>query len=118
MTVTRAKLSGRALKDKVDESKKLAASVQRSLFGKLAAQGTGIRDRGVREASFVVLTGTQMPSILAEISFVSSPADEERLRNPAYRQQIAEALYKGIERFATTSHRVKIASASAPVNGQ
>jgi N-acetylmuramoyl-L-alanine amidase len=118
MTVTGAKLSGRALKEKVDESKKLAASVQRSLFGKLAAQGTGIRDRGVREASFVVLTGTQMPSILAEVSFVSSPADEERLRNPAYRQQIAEALYKGIERFATSSHRVKIASVSAPANGQ
>jgi N-acetylmuramoyl-L-alanine amidase len=113
MTVTGAKLSGRALKEKVDESKKLAASVQRALYGKLAAQGRGIRDRGVREASFVVLTGTEMPSILAEISFVSSPADEERLRNPEYRQQIAEALYKGIERFATTSHRVKVASASA-----
>jgi N-acetylmuramoyl-L-alanine amidase/putative methionine-R-sulfoxide reductase with GAF domain len=112
-TVTGAKLSGRALKEKVDESKKLAASVQRALYGKLAAQGRGIRDRGVREASFVVLTGTEMPSILAEISFVSSPADEERLRSPEYRQQIAEALYKGIERFATASHRVKVASASA-----
>jgi N-acetylmuramoyl-L-alanine amidase/putative methionine-R-sulfoxide reductase with GAF domain len=116
--MTRAKLSGRALKEKVDESRKLAASVQRSLYGALASQNTGIRDRGVREASFVVLTGTEMPSILAEISFVSSPADEERLQNAAYRQQIAEALFKGIERFAATSHRVKMASNSGTSAGQ
>jgi N-acetylmuramoyl-L-alanine amidase/putative methionine-R-sulfoxide reductase with GAF domain len=118
MTMTQAKLSGRALKDKVDESKKLAASVQRSLYGALASQSTGIRDRGVREASFVVLTGTEMPSILAEISFVSSPADEERLQNASYRQHIAEALYKGIERFAATSHHVKMASNPGLATGQ
>jgi N-acetylmuramoyl-L-alanine amidase len=113
-----AKLSGVELKDKVNESRKLAASVQRALYGTLASQGTGIRDRGVKEASFVVLTGTQMPSILAEISFVSSPADEERLQSTEYRQQIAEALYKGVERFAATSHRVKIAAAAGRPAGQ
>lgn len=118
MAMTQAKLSGRALKDKVDESRKLAASVQRSLYGALASPNTGIRDRGVREASFVVLTGTEMPSILAEISFVSSPADEERLQNASYRQHIAEALYKGIERFAATSHHVKVASSPGLPAGQ
>jgi N-acetylmuramoyl-L-alanine amidase/putative methionine-R-sulfoxide reductase with GAF domain len=116
--MTQAKLSGRALKEKVDESKKLAASVQQALHGTLASGNSAIRNRGVREASFVVLTGTEMPSILAEISFVSSPADEERLRNASYREQIAEALYKGIEHFATTTHRVKMASASSPSAGQ
>jgi N-acetylmuramoyl-L-alanine amidase len=116
--ITQAKLSGRALKEKVDESKKLAASVQQALHGTLASGNSAIRNRGVREASFVVLTGTEMPSILAEISFVSSPADEQRLRSATYREQIAEALYKGIERFATTSHRVKMASASTPIAGQ
>lgn len=116
--VSQAKLSGRALKDKVDESRKLASSVQHALFGALASQTTGIRNRGVREASFVVLTGTEMPSILAEISFVSSPADEARLQSPAYRQQIAEALFKGIEKFAATSHHVKMAGNAAPSAGQ
>ena len=118
VAVTQAKLSGRALKEKVDESRKLAASVQRSLYGSLAAQGHGIRDRGVREASFVVLTGTEMPSILAEISFVSSPADEQRLQSAQYRQQIAEALFKGIEKFAATSHHVKMAANPGPASGQ
>jgi len=116
--MTQAKLSGRALKAKVDESRKLAASVQQALHGTLATGNSAIRNRGVREASFVVLTGTEMPSILAEISFVSSPADEQRLRDATYREQIAEALYKGIEHFATTTHRVKMASASTPVAGQ
>lgn len=117
-TVTQAKLSGRALKEKVDESRKLAASVQHALFGTLASQSKGIRNRGVREASFVVLTGTEMPSILAEISFVSSPADEARLQDTAYRRQIAEALFKGIEKFAATSHHVKMAANTAPNAGQ
>lgn len=116
--VRHPKLTGEQLKDKVDESRKLANSVQQALHGTLASHSTGVRNRGVREASFVVLTGTEMPSILAEISFVSSPTDEERLRNAEYRQQIAEALYKGIERFASASRRVKVASASGHVQGQ
>jgi N-acetylmuramoyl-L-alanine amidase len=116
--VTQAKLSGRALKEKVDESKKLAAAVQQALHGTLASGNSAIRNRGVREASFVVLTGTEMPSILAEISFVSSPADEQRLRSATYREQIAEALYKGIEHFASTSRRVKMASTGTQSAGQ
>jgi N-acetylmuramoyl-L-alanine amidase/putative methionine-R-sulfoxide reductase with GAF domain len=116
--LTHAKLTGVQLKGKVEESRKLANSVQRALHGTLSSQSSAIRDRGVREASFVVLTGTEMPSILAEISFVSSPADEEKLRNAEYRQQIADALYKGIERFASNSSHVKIASASSRNQGQ
>jgi len=116
--VNHTKLTGSQLKAKVAESRNLAASVQRALYGTLSAQGTGIRNRGVKEKSFVVLTGTQMPSILAEISFVSSPADEERLQSADYRQKIAEALYKGVEHFAASSHRVKVASAAMRSAGQ
>jgi N-acetylmuramoyl-L-alanine amidase/putative methionine-R-sulfoxide reductase with GAF domain len=112
------KLTGSQLRAKVAESRNLAASVQRALYGTLSAQNTGIRNRGVKEASFVVLTGTQMPSILAEISFVSSPADEERLQSAEYREKIAEALYKGVEQFAASSRRVKMASASLRSAGQ
>jgi len=116
--VNHTKLTGVQLKAKVAESRNLAASVQRALYGTLSAETTGIRNRGVKEASFVVLTGTQMPSILAEISFVSSPADEEHLQSAEYRQKIAEALYKGVERFAASSQRVKMASASMRSAGQ
>ena len=77
----------------------------------LAAKNPGLRDRGVKEASYVVLTGTSMPAVLAEVSFVSSPTDESELQRSAYRQQIAEALYQGLSRYAEASHRTKLASA-------
>lgn len=108
---TLVKLSAGELHDKIEQSRRLAASVQRSLYSKLSANSPGIRDRGIRDAAFVVLTGTTMPSILTEISFVSSPADERKLQSPAYRQQIAEALYKGIAGYQATTHRVKMAQA-------
>jgi N-acetylmuramoyl-L-alanine amidase len=117
-SVDHAKLSGAQLKSKVEQSRRLAASVQSALYGTLVSQNKGIRNRGVKEASFVVLSGTEMPSILAEISFVSSPADEERLQSEDYREQIAEALFKGIEHYASNAKGVKIASASGQPSGR
>ena len=52
--------------------------------------------------------------VLAEVSFVSSPTDEKSLKRSAYRQRIAEALYKGIARFLTAQHKVTMASAAKP----
>ena len=104
-------LSPTQLHEKIEQSRHLADSVQRSLYGTLAARNPGLRDRGVKEASFVVLTETSMPGILAEVSFVSSPTDEQKLRSDGYREQIAEALYKGIARYAASSHAVKVATA-------
>ena len=113
-----ALLTGVALKERTLESRRLAASVERALYGSLATTNPGIRDRGVKQAGFVVLTGTAMPAILAEVSFVSSPSDEQNLQSSAYRQQIAEALYKGIARYATNSNRVKVASADGKPSGR
>ncbi len=117
---TLIKLSAGELHEKIEESRRLAASIQRSLYAKLAANSPAIRDRGIKDSAFVVLTGTTMPSILTEISFVSSPADERNLQSPAYRQQIAEALYKGIAHYEAGSHRVKMAQVrqSVPRNGE
>ena len=106
------------IREKVQQSRRVASSVQRELYEMLKASTSGIRDRGVKEAQYVVLTGTSMPAILAEVSFVSSPTDENNLQNSAYRQQIAEALYKGISRYATESGRVKLASTSAKPTGR
>lgn len=105
-----AALSPVELRARVEQSRRLAASVQRSLYGTLSGQNPGLRDRGVKAAGFVVLTETAMPGILAEVSFVSSPTDEQRLRSDGYREQIAEALYKGIARYAASSPGVKVAS--------
>lgn len=103
-------LSPSELRERIDQSRRLAASVQRSLYGTLAVQNPGLRDRGVKEAGFVVLTESAMPGILAEVSFVSSPADEQKLQSDGYREKIAEALYKGIARYAISSRGVKMAA--------
>jgi len=106
-----APLSSADLQERFEQSRRLAESVQRSLYGTLSAQDPGLRDRGIREASFVVLTESAMPGILAEVSFVSSPTDEQKLRSDGYREQVAEALYKGIASYAGSSHGIKVASA-------
>jgi N-acetylmuramoyl-L-alanine amidase len=77
-----------------------------------------IHNRGVKKAPFVVLIGAKMPSILAEISFVSNPQDERKLRSPAYRQRIALALYRGIARYANGLSGIKVASSVAQGDGQ
>jgi N-acetylmuramoyl-L-alanine amidase len=101
------------IREKVHESRRLAASIQRALYGTLSAKNPGLPNRGVKRAQYVVLTGTSMPAVLAEVSFVSSPTDENNLQSSSYRQRIAEALYQGVARYAEQS-RVKMASAERP----
>ena len=105
------------LKSKSEASRKLATSVQQALYGSLAAKSPGVRNRGVKAASFVVLTGTTMPAILAEVSFVSSPTDEHNLQDPFYRQNIAEALYRGVARYAATTSKTSVAGAAKRNSG-
>jgi N-acetylmuramoyl-L-alanine amidase len=99
-----------ALKDKIEESQEFASDVQQALYHGLAVKNPNIRDRGVKKAPFIVLIGANMPSILAEISFVSNPADERKLRSPEYRQRIAESLYRGISKYVSGLSGVKVAS--------
>ncbi len=107
-----------ALKEKIEESREFAGDVQESLHSGLAAKTPAIRDRGVKKAPFIVLIGANMPSILAEISFVSNPADEHRLATSEYRQRIAESLYRGIEKYVDGLSGVKVASKMDKASGQ
>jgi N-acetylmuramoyl-L-alanine amidase len=107
-----------ALKEKIDESREFAADVQESLHNGLATKSSGIRNRGVKKAPFIVLIGANMPSILAEISFVSNPGDERRLETSEYRQRIAESLYRGIAKYVNGLSGVKVASKLERTAGQ
>ena len=99
-----------ALKEKIGESREFAIDVQRSLYAGLSAKNAALRNRGVKKAPFVVLIGANMPSILAEISFVSNPEDAKKLKTNEYRQRIAESLYKGVARYVNSLSGVKVAS--------
>ena len=87
------------LKDKISESREFASDVEGSLYSGLARGNAGLKDRGVKKAPFVVLIGANMPSILAEISFVTNPKDAQQLRDPDYRERVAESLYRGVARY-------------------
>ncbi len=88
------------LHDKAEESREFAERVQAALYALSARNFPGEKDRGVRKAPFVVLIGASMPSVLAEIGFLSNPREEALLRKAEYKQKVAEALYRGISRYA------------------
>jgi N-acetylmuramoyl-L-alanine amidase len=88
-----------ALNDKVDESRDLATHVQAAMLDRLRPANKTLKDLGVKQAPFVVLIGAVMPSVLAEISFVTNPQEARLLKGNAYRQKIAEALFEGIRKY-------------------
>jgi N-acetylmuramoyl-L-alanine amidase len=106
--------------DKVEESRSLALDVQSALQSYEIKNNPLAKDRGIRKAPFVVLIGAQMPSILAEIGFLSNTRDQTLLNKPDQRQKLAEALYRGLFKYSQSlSHFELTKSASAaPVTGR
>ncbi len=98
-----------ALKDKIDESREFAARLDASLYGLSSKSNPGAKNRGVKKAPFVVLIGASMPSVLAEIGFLTNAGDEALLKKPEHRQKIAEALYKGVANYAETLSHFQVA---------
>lgn len=88
------------LNDKIEESHTFAQDIQNSIEAQAARSNAAARNRGVKRAPFVVLIGASMPSVLAEIGFLSNSRDENNLSKPEYRQKIAEALYKGLAQYS------------------
>jgi N-acetylmuramoyl-L-alanine amidase len=85
---------------KVIPSSRLADSVQSTLVSSLDKQYGKVRDLGVKQAPFVVLIGAEMPSILVEVSFISNPLEEKRLRNSRYLDALADAIVDGLNQYA------------------
>ncbi len=88
-----------ALNNKLDESKDFAGLVQEAMARRLRASNKSLRDLGVKKAPFVVLIGASMPSVLAEVSFITNKREGQLLRTDAYKQRIAEALADAILRY-------------------
>jgi N-acetylmuramoyl-L-alanine amidase len=106
-----------ALKEKVDESREFAADVQSALHVALG-KTRSLKDRGVRKAPFVVLIGAQMPSVLAEIAFLSNPREERLLRRADYRQKVAQGLYKGVAEYASSLSHFQVAEKKSETSGK
>jgi N-acetylmuramoyl-L-alanine amidase len=88
-----------ALNNKIDESRDFASTIQKSMVKGLSGRNKDLQDRGVKQAPFVVLIGAGMPSVLAEISFVTNKQEGQLLKTQNYRQHIAEALFDAIVKY-------------------
>jgi N-acetylmuramoyl-L-alanine amidase len=106
------------LRDKIDESREFASDVEDSLYSGLKKGNDGLKNRGVKKAPFVVLIGANMPSILAEISFVTNPRDAEQLQRPEYRERVAESLYQGVARYESGLSGVKAPTLRASIGSK
>jgi N-acetylmuramoyl-L-alanine amidase len=95
-----------ALNNKINESRDLAEAVQRSMVKRLGQKNRSLRDLGVKQAPFVVLIGAGMPSVLAEISFLTNKQDGALLKTQAYRQQIAQALMDAVVGYQQSLKRI------------
>jgi N-acetylmuramoyl-L-alanine amidase len=88
-------LADLALGQARNDSAALAEIVQHYVI-----RGTWAQSRGVRQAPFLVLSGTKMPSALVEIGFISHPAESKLLAKPAYQERVATALTNAVREFA------------------
>ena len=104
-----------ALNNKLDESRDFAEMVQRSMVQRLSQRNRQLRDLGVKQAPFVVLIGAAMPSVLAEIAFVTNKQEGVLLKTGAYRQQTAEALYAAVVRYQQSLKKIRSSAMSEPV---
>ncbi len=84
---------------KVQESSRLATCIQKDLVSHLRSRYSRIKDHGVKQAPFFVLIGAQMPAVLVEISFISNPREERRLKSEKYLDSVAEGIARGIVRY-------------------
>jgi N-acetylmuramoyl-L-alanine amidase len=88
-----------------DESRRLAAAVQQKLYDDLRGGDAALENWGVKRAPFLVLVATDMPAVLAEVGCLSDQRDAAMLQRSDYRQQIAQALFRGIHEYAMSSEK-------------
>jgi N-acetylmuramoyl-L-alanine amidase len=91
---------------KIVESRELAESIQNSLVKCLSHEYSHVKSLGVKGGPFWVLIGGEMPSILVEISHLSNPTEEARLKTPQYRQRVAQGIYEGIIEYLNSLGKV------------
>jgi N-acetylmuramoyl-L-alanine amidase len=100
-----------ALNNKLEESRELATLLQTSLTKKARGQSPVARDLGVKQAPFVVLIGAQMPSVLAEVAFLTNRTEAGLLKQSTYRDLLAEALRDAVVKYQDSLKRVSSAPA-------
>ncbi len=84
---------------KTNDSVRLAASVQDKLVAGLKAKYKSTKSNGVKGAPFYVLVGTKMPAILIEVSYISNPEEEKRLKDDRYLKEVVDGITSGLIKY-------------------
>jgi N-acetylmuramoyl-L-alanine amidase len=100
------------LNNKLAESRELAAMVQTSVVRRAQGQSKAVKSLGVKQAPFVVLIGAQMPSVLAEVSFLTNNNEATLLKQAAFRQRIAQGLFDAIVQYQASLKKVRAVAAN------
>ncbi|MDH4226075.1 MAG: N-acetylmuramoyl-L-alanine amidase, partial [Deltaproteobacteria bacterium] len=83
---------------KIEESENLARKVQAAVVGGFGPRRK-VRNLGVKQAPFMVLLGSEMPSVLVEAGFISNKKENKRLRDPKYIRGVAQGIFKGLRDY-------------------
>ncbi len=87
--------------NRIDESRELAAAMQRAMARRVLGKEKHPLNRGVKTAGFHVLLGAKMPAILVEVGFVSNRTEAKLLRTESHRKKLASAIAEGVTGYLT-----------------
>lgn len=100
-------LSDLTQNSKLEDSITLAHHLQSSVVSRVRRRYGKVKDLGVKKALFHVLVGAKMPSVLAEIFFITNKIEGRALTRRTYQNIIVEALYQGIKKYHKSIRVVK-----------
>jgi N-acetylmuramoyl-L-alanine amidase len=98
-------LSGKVEPPPADNGAGFAQAVQKSVAGRL-----GALDRGTKARQLAVVRHTRCPAILVEGGFINNPLDARKLKEPTYRERLADAICEGVVSY----HNQRVLEASQP----
>ncbi len=102
---------------KINESSRLAAYIQKSIYKNLKKRGyKKVKNKGVKQAPFYVLIGAQMPAVLVETSFISNKRECKRLMNSKYQERLCEGIVVGIKKYIKETNPTAFIRTGKPNN--
>lgn len=81
------------------ETRPRTKALAQALADGMAQQGGPMNRRPIRTASFSVLKAADIPSVLVELGFLSSPRDLKNIQDPQWRAGMARGLVQGLDQW-------------------
>lgn len=93
-TVLQNMLWSMVVNEYINESSELSSFIVAEAFGRLKSPS-----RGIKQANFYVLRGTQMTSVLVETAYISNYTEEAKLKKSSFQKSVADSIYEGVKKY-------------------